>query len=157
MSVASSSVFFSQNPDLSAQRLLSDDKVVLGTLVIHDGRDPFTPPHSKVDWVKSSIPGIPAPRVQYQYMNSKVTLVVEGPSGDEIKKQFDDCVKEAAVAGLLAGLVTAYLTSGTGGMAASIVTFTNTLRFCIEKALKKDIDAVSAHIESQSHWDADWS
>jgi uncharacterized membrane protein len=143
---------------VNPQALQTDaSKAVLGKLTLHDGRDPFTPPLTKVDWVASSIPWVKAPRVQKRWMNSKIVLVIEGPSGQDIQDQFRKCLASAALSGLLAGLVTAYVTTGVGGVSAGLTTFMNTLKSCLDAALKKDIDNISARIESSSGWDPNWS
>src|SRR5262245_19792849 len=107
----------------------------LGRLVIHRGRDPFTPPQTKVDWVSSDIPGVKVPVMRYKYMNSFVDVVINGPDGDDVKKQFESCAQQATIKSLIAGLIAGYASGGSAALSAALATFVSSLDACVEGAL----------------------
>lgn len=90
-------------------------------------------------------------------MNSEAAVVVEGPSEEDVKNQFDECLRSAAITSLIAGLSTGYLTGGAGAIQAALAAFGTTLTSCIENGIGKDIDDITTKIENNSIWDEDWS
>lgn len=148
-------VLHSENVALNAQMLAAAGMAEIGRLAVYKGRDPFTPPQSKVVWKNNGLFGTPSPTVQWKYMNSEVWLVVEGPDTPEIKAKFESCVKEAAITATLSGIIAAVASSGTGAVSTALLTFSHQLSVCLSQ-VQGSID-VAAHFESQSHWDSDWS
>ena len=146
---------YSENKDERLHFLQSNGLAEIGRLQIYKGRDPFTLPQSKVVWKNNGLFGTPSPTVQWKYMNSEVWLSVEGPDTQEIKNEFEVCVRQAAIAATLAGIVAAIASSGTGAVSAALLTFSQQVSQCLSK-VQGGID-VTAHIETQSHWDTDWS
>lgn len=128
----------------------------LARIVLHRGRDPFTPPHTKVVWVKSSIPGVKVPVIKYKWMNSEVSVIVTGPDEAGLKEVAEDCLRQAAIKSALSALVAGYASGGSAAVSAAVATFTATIDSCMEAKLKQELN-ISAEIASNSHWDADWS
>lgn len=128
----------------------------LARFVIHRGRDPFTPPQTKVDWVSSSLPRIKVPVLRYKFMNSEIELIVVGPDGNQFKEAAEDCLKQAAFKSLIAAIVAAYASGGTAATTAAVTTFASTIDSCMENKLQTELN-ISAELRSSSHWDADWS
>ena len=98
---------------------------------LHDGRDPFTLPRTKTDWVPSSIPGVPAPRTQCQYMHSKVIIVIEGNPIQDAKKAAESCVREGLAKGMTAAVLTAIGTGGAGAVEAGVTVATGYIGDCL--------------------------
>lgn len=123
---------------------------------IHRGRDPFTLPQTKVDWVATSIPGIKQPVIRYKFMNSEISLILEGPDETDVKAALRGCLQEAAVISLVAGIVGGYAAGGTAGVAAGVAAFATTVDSCLESKLKRELN-VTAEMRNSSHWDQNWS
>lgn len=136
----------------TSQHIEWEDSVAkLGHFTIFSGNDPFTQPQTKLVWVSTDIPGIKQPVHKVRYYKNTVRVVVEGPDGNEAKKQFTACAQQAAIRGLIVGLVTAYATSGTAGVSAGLATFASQLDACIEKGLAKAVE-ITASVENDGGW-----
>ncbi len=128
--------------------------VELARFVVHDGTDPFTPPQSKLDWVDTSIPGVKQPVIRWRRMISRVSVVVEGPEGDDVRNQFNACVTKAAVTSLVSGFVAGFASGGMAGLTTAMTSFVASLDNCVESALGRAVD-ITAHVDSDSRW-SDW-
>ena len=99
--------------------------------VLHDhsiaSLDDSQQPTGTIHWTQSGglIP-VPVSHVEMKKLHHELRLVINGPDGADVSA----CVNQAAFAGLLAGLVAAYVTGGAGipaAEAAAITTLTNCL------------------------------
>lgn len=128
----------------------------LASIVIHRGRDPFTPPQTKIVWVNSSIPGLKTPVIKYKWMNSEVILIVTGPDEADVKTAVEDCLRQATIKAAISALAAGYLSGGTAAITLAVTTFATSVDSCMESKLQRELN-ISAEISSSSHWDADWS
>lgn len=124
---------------------------VLGSILVHEGNDPFTPPRTKTVWVNSSIPAVKVPVIKYSYMKTRLEVVVHGPDGDEVKAQFDRCMQKAAIKSLLTGLVAGYASGGAAALSAAMTTFVVALDDCVERALSETVN-LTAEVENEAAW-----
>lgn len=127
----------------------------LARILLHQGRDPFTPPQTKIEWVPSSIPGIPAPKLQCKFMMSKVEIVIEGPDEEDVRREVVDCLRDGATRGLVVGLISAYASGGTAAVSVGLATFVASVESCLEAKLGREL-TISARIENDARWDEDW-
>lgn len=130
--------------------------IELASIVVHRGRDPFTPPQTKVDWIASDVPFVKVPVLRYKWMNSEVVLVVIGPDGDDVKNAADDCLRQAAIKSVISALVAGYASGGGAAITAAVTTFATTIDTCMENKLNKVLN-VSVELKTNSWWDKDWS
>ena len=126
----------------------------IARLVLHRGNDPFTPPRSKVEWNNDGWLGTPSMTVRWSYMQSELTLFIDAPDGEEVKKAFEEALERAALKAFIAGLTAAYLTGGMAALTAATGTFIAELDTAVEAALQRAIDT-SYRIENPAGW-GDW-
>ncbi|MBX9936092.1 MAG: hypothetical protein K2Y10_05820 [Burkholderiaceae bacterium] len=126
----------------------------LAHFVLFEGNDPFTLPQMMVDWVPSSIPGIKVPVNRYKYYHSKVSLIVNGPDGTDVKSAAEDCLRQAALKSMIAGLIAGYASGGSAAFAAAVSTFTSTVDSCVEEKLQHGLD-ITAEVKNEGGW-GDW-
>lgn len=129
--------------------------VDLASISVYKGTDPFTLPQTKVVWVKTSIPGVKQPVLKKKWMNVDVQLVVEGPDDNDVRDKVYNCLRGAAIKGLIAGIIGGYATGGAAAVTTGISTFAASLDSCVETELKKGVD-ISAELRTDSHWDKAW-
>jgi hypothetical protein len=89
-------------------------------------------------------------------MNSEVDLVLNGPDGDDVKNAAQDCLQQAAVRSILAGIIGGYASGGTAAISAAVAEFASTIDSCMEAKLTQQLD-VTAQIVNPTSWDNDWS
>jgi hypothetical protein len=93
--------------------------------------------------------------MKYKYMNSEVEVIAEGPDGNDVKTQFETCMKQAAVKALVAGLTAGWVTGGMAGLSAAMTTLTAMVDSCVEAALKKAVE-ITAHVNHITIDNWDW-
>jgi hypothetical protein len=128
----------------------------LARFVVYRGRDPLTPPQTKIVWVNTDIPGIKQPVVKYKWMNTELDVVITGPDGDEVKAAVQGCLQQAAITSLISGLIAGYASGGTAAVSAALASFASTVDSCAEGKIGSQLD-IGAETRNSSSWDDDWS
>ncbi|WP_201722771.1 hypothetical protein [Caulobacter sp. BP25] len=111
--------------------------IVQQSLATYD--DSFQPTGT-IHWKNDGPFGLPTPHVEMKKLRHELTLTIEGPNEDQIR----NCIRQAAVAGVIAAIVAAVATGG-GALHAAISAALAALEQCLG-------DGFSVRIDDQSHW-----
>ena len=129
-------------------------------------RDPLTPPHTRTRCTSEAWgeywPGGPQWRTcnayatDCQWMERRLILTVRvtaaGMTEAKARAAVDDCLRTAAVAGSLTGLVAAY--TGGAGVAAAEAAFAATLKICLLNKLTDSV--IDIQLRNDGGW-TDWA
>ncbi len=124
---------------------------------VHQGRDLLTPPQTSLEcanWI--NVLGTDqciGHALKCKYMNSRITIVVNGPSNEEIKNKVNHCGQSAIRDGIFAGLAALIVTSGADGFSTFLSTSGASFNACIRSIAG---NAISLDYENPTHWDRDW-
>lgn len=127
----------------------------LWTHTIHDGRDPLTPPHTRLDCVNWAYPWPGAKicvghKLSCQFMESRIAVIVEGtPIADYAAKAQrcgDEAVRNGVIAGVIAAAATGGISAADAFMSAAGASFTS----CIQRELSGA--APTVRTENPTHW-----
>lgn len=131
-------------------------KSVLYTKNIAKLRDPFTLPHTRTSCCKvEEILGVKfctAWATEYQWYYVSLDLVVS-TQPVEVEAIIDSCLQDAAIAGILSGIIGTFLTSGAGGIQAAIATFQKVLYDCISSKIGPSL--IDVRVDTNGRW-GDW-
>ena len=124
---------------------------------IHDGRDPYSVPKTKISCAKwAKIPGAKVcigHKVQCKYIQSKVSIWIEGLPQTESKSKVEQCGDNAFKTGLLFALPQLILTSGTSGGDTFLRTAGADLARCVSNVGTN----VKLRYGSDSYRDREWT
>jgi hypothetical protein len=103
---------------------------------LHDGRDPFSPPHTRMDCVNWAYPWPGAKicvghRVQCRYIKSKFIIWVDGPTAQGAREKAQKCGDDALRAGLLAAAPELIATLGAKGWDTFLATSGASFKACV--------------------------
>ena len=107
--------------DLSREEhTVQDGRIKLLELVIHNGRDPFTPPQTRTDcvnWVRSPWGSNEClgHALRCKFYHSRLALVITGPDNNELKRRVEHCARRSLSVFVISALAEAYLTGGSSG------------------------------------------
>ena len=123
---------------------------------IHDGRDPFTPPQTKigdcVNWIYPFGAKVCVGwSTKFKYMNSKIIIYVDGPSSEGVKNKIGQCGTEAVKSGVFAAVPAAIASGG----AAAFNTFMTTAGVSFKTCVESIGSGFSIGYENPTGW-TDW-
>lgn len=108
-----------------------------------------------VKWFKTKFPPIKTCigwKTEWRYMYTTATLVVVIADGQDIRKEVEDCLRDAAIAAAVAAILAAIATGG-AALGAAIDLFVKLFTACLAKKLGTDL--VSIRIDMKNEW-GDW-
>ena len=123
---------------------------------IHSGRDPFSPPKTKISCVKMAkffgAKTCVGWKMQCKHIRSRISIWIKGPNTPKIKRKAEECGKLALTAGALSSLVALKL----AGKEAAWKTFIETTGGAFKLCVKKMGSGFFIGYDSRSRRDKKW-
>lgn len=120
------------------------------------GRDPLTPPHTKIDCSKicDSILGKYCCQytTYYQWMYFEWYAVVSTASGSDVSDIVYGCLQESAIIAAITAIITAWAGGGGAALESAKIAFCSALMQCINS---RGPDVLNIQVVSDSQW-GDW-